>query len=101
MPAKDCPHTWDPCGNEYRCAKRSIQFTGADERSYELRKRDRAFALDSAAYRRLRAEGLQPRGVDKSSTLEVVADHKAEVMLGRSLSTREKNALNRDAKGLL
>lgn len=92
---EDCEH-FPPCGNAYRCRVRSVQWAPADERSYEVRKRDRKFTADSAAYRRMRAEGLQPKGVNESATLERVADHKMEVQLGRSISRRERNAWNRE-----
>ena len=47
----------------------------------EIRRRDRQFARDNAAYRRLRADGVQPRGVDKSYMAERLADNKAEIEL--------------------
>lgn len=89
-----CDH-YPPCGNEYRHRLRGITFAQADERAYEVRKRDKDFVKDSAAYKRLRAEGLQPRGVNKSAALETMADHKIEVELGRSISRREATAHTR------
>lgn len=42
----------------------------------------RELAKDAPAYRRLRAEGLQPKSVDGCHKLESLATHKAEVETG-------------------
>lgn len=44
--------------------------------------RERALAKDADAYRRLRKEGLQPKGVDGSHRLEARADRAIEVETG-------------------
>ena len=62
----------------------------------EVRKRDRDFDRDAAAYKRLRKEGIQPRGVDKSAQLEASINHKTEAQLGRSLHKDEISAFNRE-----
>lgn len=80
----------------FGCKCLTLRFDKLDERSMDVRKRDKEFAKDSAAYKRLRAEGLQPKGVNKSAMLERAADHKAEVALGRSLTTEERVAHTRD-----
>ena len=95
----DCDHMI-PCETEeqhaeklaYTASLKTRQFQGPGEYAMEIRKRDRDFAVDNAAYRRLRAEGLQPRGVNKSAMAEKLADNKAEIELGRSLFSDEKDA---------
>ena len=62
-----------------------------------MRKRDRQLAVDGAAYRRLRKEGIQPKGVDKSAMLERAMDHKIEAKLGRSMTREERLNYNTQA----
>lgn len=90
----ECEHA-EPCSNAYVCEKRSITWGRADERAYEVRRKDREFEKDAAAYRRLRSQGLQPRGVDKSAMAEALATDKIEVEIGRSLHPTERKALTR------
>lgn len=80
----------------FGCKLATVQFESANERAIEVRKRDRNFERDAAAYKRLRAEGLQPRGVDKSAMLEAHADHAAQVQLGRPMLKEEIKAVNRE-----
>lgn len=104
MTLDTCNHTEPRCETEEKCADRerfkrnceSIQFTALDERAFDVRKRDKEFAKDAAAYRRLRANGLQPKGVNKSAVLETMADHRAEVAIGRSITPEERSAYNRN-----
>ena len=99
MPVENCDHMFT-CETEaeheaklaYTRDLKTRQFEGPGEYAMEIRKRDRDFAVDNAAYRRLRAEGLQPRGVNKSAMAEKLADNKAEIELGRSLYSDEKDA---------
>ena len=77
------------------CKLVSLQFQGVDEHSIEVRKRDRQFAVDAAAYRRLKADGIQPRGVDKSAMAEKLASNKAEIELGHSLHPEQVKAYTR------
>lgn len=79
----------------FACRVGSVQFTSMSPRAEDVRKRDREFEKDAAAYKRLRKEGLQPKGVDKSALLETMADHKTEVELGRSLQKDQVKAFNR------
>jgi hypothetical protein len=79
----------------FGCKAASIQFTSMSPRAEAVRTRDREFDKDAAAYKRLRAEGLQPKGVDKSAMLEKMADHKQQVQLGRPLYQDELKAHNR------
>jgi len=90
----DCEH-YEPCGNAYVCEKRSLSFGRADERAYEVRKKDREFVKDSEAYWRMRKEGKQPRGIDKSAMAEALATHPIELEIGRSLHPSERKALVR------
>lgn len=80
----------------FGCRVGSVQFTGVDERSIEVRKRDREFAADSAAYRRLKADGLQPKGVNKSAMAEKLADSKVEIELGHSIPKDQRLAYTRN-----
>ena len=88
-------------GQHYGCAAcytiklRTVQFEGPGEYAMEIRRRDREFAKDNAAYRRLRKDGVQPRGIDKSSMAEKLADNKAEIELGHSLPDDQKKAYTR------
>lgn len=61
-----------------------------------VRERDKKFDKDNAAYKRLRAEGLQPKGVDNSAMAEKLADHKSEIQLGHSLHKDAIKAFNRN-----
>ena len=45
-----------------------------------------ALAKDAPAYRRLRKDGIQPKGVDGCARLEARANHLAEVETGRLVS---------------
>lgn len=47
---------------------------------------ERQLDRDLDAYRRLRKDGLQPKGIDGSARLEARADHKLEVEAGRLLA---------------
>ena len=80
----------------FSCRVQSVQFESANPRAIEVRKRDRDFDRDAAAYKRLRKEGIQPRGVDKSAQLEASINHKTEAQLGRSLHKDEIKAFNRE-----
>lgn len=80
----------------FGCKTLTIRFDKLDERSMNVRQRDKDFAKDAAAYRRLKADGLQPRGVDKSAMLEKAANHKSEVQLGRSMHSSEIKSFNRE-----
>lgn len=42
-----------------------------------------ALAVDAPAYKRLRRNGLQPKGVDGCARIEALASHPAEVETGR------------------
>jgi len=44
--------------------------------------REQQLARDRDAYRRLRAEGLQPRTVEGSAEIEATADHRHEIEMG-------------------
>jgi hypothetical protein len=79
----------------FGCKLATVQWTSMSPRAEDVRKRDREFEKDAAAYKRLRAEGLQPKGVDKSAMLEKMADHKQQVQLGRPLYQDELKAHNR------
>ena len=80
----------------FACRVGSVQFTSMSPRAEDVRKRDRKFEKDAAAYKRLRKEGLQPRGVDNSALLETMADHRAQVDLGRPIAPEQIKAYNRD-----
>ena len=80
----------------FGCRVGSAQFLSMAPRAFDVRKRDKEFAKDAAAYRRLRAEGLQPKGVNKSAMAETLATHKSEIDMGRSLRPDEKRAFSRD-----
>lgn len=80
----------------FGCRVGSAQFFSMAPRAADVRQRDRDFAKDAAAYRRLRADGLQPRGVNFSAMAEKLATHKSEIDMGRSLREDEKNAFTRD-----
>ena len=98
-----CDHEYPPCRDqvdhqarvEYREHLLGIQFEGASEHAIEVRKRDRKLAVDGAAYRRLRKDGIQPKGVDNSAMLEKAMDHPIEAKLGRSLLSDERDTLKR------
>ena len=79
----------------FGCRVGSVQFTSMSPRAEDVRKRDRKFEKDAAAYRRLRKDGVQPKHVDGSALAETLATHKAEIEIGRDLHPIEKKALNR------
>lgn len=85
----DCP----PC---FKIKLATVQFTSCKPRAFEIRKRDKAFEKDAAAYNRLKKEGIQPRGVDKSSLLESHGTHKTDALLGRPTTDAERKAFNRE-----
>lgn len=45
--------------------------------------RERTWAKNHPAYRRLRAEGLRPKSIDSSAELEARADTRTEIEMGR------------------
>lgn len=45
---------------------------------------ERQWTTDGDAYKRLRADGLQPPGIDGSAVLEARANHPVEVAAGRT-----------------
>lgn len=47
--------------------------------------REKRWAEDMPAYRRLRREGLQPRGIDGAAAAEAQANHPLEMEMGRPL----------------
>lgn len=51
-------------------------------RAADIKQADAAFERDGAAYRRLRADGLQPRTIEGAATLEAGADTKTDVEMG-------------------
>lgn len=89
-----CGH-YEPCSNSYVCEKRSVTWGMADERAYTIRQKDKDFAKDSEAYWRMRKEGRQPLGIDKSAMAEALATHPIELEIGRSLHRTERGALVR------
>lgn len=84
------------CPECYKIKLQTVQFEKLDERSVNVRNRDKQFALDNAAYRRLRADGQQPRGVDHSAMAEKMATHTTEIMLGKSLTKKAQKAVTRE-----
>lgn len=80
----------------FGCRLLTVRFDKADERSMAVRERDKKFDKDAAAYKRLRAEGLQPRGVDQSAMAEKLASHSSEIQLGRSMHKEEVKAFTRE-----
>lgn len=94
-----CPHYWDICGNEYRCRLRGVQFQGASERHYDVRKRDHIFEnVDGPAYQRLKKDGIQPNNVDGSHALEQNMVHPLEAAMGGNLFPHELKALAREGQ---
>lgn len=80
---------------EYGAKLRSIQFADCSPRGIEVRQRDRQFAKDAAAYRRLKAQGIQPRGTNRVAELEANMTSPVEAKLGRSLTKNERHVLQR------
>lgn len=79
----------------FRCRVSSVQFEGVSEQAIAIRQKDRDFVKDSEAYWRMRKEGKQPRGIDKSAMAEKLATHPIELEIGRSLHKSERDALVR------
>jgi hypothetical protein len=52
-------------------------------------RREEAFEKDGPAYKRLRANGVQPRGIDGAAVVEQMANSVLEVEMGRSLGTAQ------------
>jgi hypothetical protein len=77
------------------CRYSSLTWGRADERAYDVHRRDKEFAKDAEAYWRLRRQGQQPLGIDKSAMAEAMADHPMELAIGRSLHRIEREALVR------
>jgi len=82
----------DPC---FKIKLGTIQFSGYTPQQQDWRQRDRDFARDAESYRRLRKDGVQPRGVDKSYMAERLATHKADIELGRDTHPVERQAVVR------
>lgn len=80
----------------FACRIQTVQFQGVSARAIDVRKRDKQFDKDNDAYRRLRKEGLQPRGTEKVALLESQADHKTDVFLGRKTTDTERKAFTRE-----
>lgn len=100
MPFDSCDHTEPRCETEEKCHDRerfrlnlqSIQFLSQAPRSVAVRERDKKFAKDADAYRRLKKDGLQPRGVDNSAMAEARANHRLDIELGRDAHPTERKA---------
>ena len=78
---------------EYGAKLRSIQFADCSPRGIEVRQRDKQFAKDAAAYRRLKAQGIQPRGTNRVAELEANMTHPIEAKLGRKITKNEQHAI--------
>ncbi len=48
---------------------------------------------DGAAYKRMRAQGLQPKDIDGCARLEAKANDTSELQIGRPLAKREVKAI--------
>ena len=79
----------------FGCRVGSAQFLSMAPQAAEARSRERQFSKDSAAYRRLRAQGIQPNHVDGSAMAEKMATHPIEIEIGRDLHPTERKALVR------
>jgi hypothetical protein len=51
--------------------------------------RDRQWARDMPAYKRMRANGVQPKGIDGSARLEAGAETQTELAMGKVLPVRK------------
>lgn len=67
---------------------RSIQLNGRPPS--EQSGMEKRWKVDMPAYKRLRRNGLQPRGIDGSAALEKHASTKMEVEMGHLLRTKEE-----------
>jgi hypothetical protein len=52
--------------------------------------REARWSRDMPAYARLRADGIQPKGIDGSARLEATATERVEVEMGRVFGPRHK-----------
>lgn len=65
---------------------------GAHARS--INDTEKRWVRDHAAYRRLVAEGIQPKRLDGAADLEARADSRTEIEAGRLLTPRQREALD-------
>ena len=84
------------CPECFKVKLHSLQWLGMSPKAEHDRLADRRFDKDAEAYRRLRKEGIQPRHIDGSATLEHHADHKIQVELGHDVPKSILKAHNRD-----
>jgi hypothetical protein len=64
------------------CKVTSVQVAATSTPARAQRESDRRFAKDGPAYKRLRAEGLQPPRIDGCAQLEAGAEHRAQIEHG-------------------
>jgi len=64
----------------------------------ELVNKDKAWDVDMAAYKRLRANGVQPRSIDGSASIEKTATDEMEIKLGRTFKQKNKVARFREGE---
>lgn len=92
----------DPLPHVHECGGKVVQVVspprsvGVGDASSAWAASDREFDRDAAAYKRLRADGLQPKSVGGSAILEAGAETRNEVENKRVVPDRKlRNALDR------
>ena len=85
----------------FGCRIQSVQFGSMVPHTRLAIQADKDFVKDNAAYRRLKKDGIQPKGVNKSAQLEMHMDHKIEAKLGRVMGKTERRLYNTEAPGKL
>jgi hypothetical protein len=66
----------------------------------EIVGRDKQWDVDMAAYKRLRADGVQPRSVDGAAVVEREATHEMEIKMGRTFNVKNKDAKFREGNDI-
>lgn len=79
------------CCPSQRDHYRSVSF-GTSAEARRIDERERQWARDHAAYRRLRADGLQPKSLDGAAAVEARADLPVEVEMGKVAFTSKGRA---------
>lgn len=73
------------------CHAASIQFGSTSPVVAAQSAADRQLAKDRDAYKRLRNDGLQPKSLDGSSTLESTVNSQFDIDLGRVIPKEERS----------
>lgn len=85
----------EPVDGCYGCKLASVMFAPsvAGGEAATVKARERRWEKDMPAYKRLRQNRVQPRGIDGSATLEAKANSQFEVERGRLYEGRDRGKM--------